>query len=193
MPMVEIDEEQLALLRRADAFLGKALNDGDIGPALQRKAKADFPNARFAADVADPFIKPIHDELKAEKEARTKLQDRLDARDKSEKDAKETSELNASLESARKRYRLTDEGMDKVMKRMRDMNNPDAEAAAAWVTDNEPAPKTTPASSYSPQALNLFGAGEKSEDEKIQLLHRDPLKFFDREVADILAEGNQAA
>ena len=191
--MVQIDKDQLAILQKADAFLGTLLNDSDVGEAIQVKAKKVFPNARFAADAAEPFVAPLKKQIEQEREARTKLQERLDARDKTELEAKETADLEGSLDRARKTYKLTDEGMEKVYKRMRAMNNPDAESAAAWVTDNEPRPAPTPASSYTPQSLNLIGAGEKSDDPDTQLLHRDPLKFFDMETAKILAEPAEAA
>jgi hypothetical protein len=192
--MPEISDAELATLRRAQSLLDGLWNDKEHGMALKRMVKAKLPDARIPElDIAEPMLAPVKAELEEQKKANKTLADRLDAREAAEKEAKEDSDLTTSLAQAKKEYRLTDDGMAKVIKRMKDTNNPDPAAAAAWVTDHEPKPNPVAASSWSPSDLNLFGTGTKSADEDIQSLHQDPIKWFDRKAAEILSETSDAA
>jgi hypothetical protein len=162
--------------------------------ALKRMVKAKLPDARIPElDIAEPMLAPVRAELEEQKKANKTLADRLDAREQAEKDAREDADLTSSLAAAKKEYRLTDDGMAKVIKRMKDTNNPDPAAAAAWVTDHEPKPSPVASSSFSPSDINLFGAGRKSEDEDIQSLHADPIRWFDKKAAEVLDEIGNAA
>lgn len=191
--MPEISDQELATLRRAQSLLDGLWNDKEHGMALKRMVKAKLPDARIPElDIAEPMLAPVRAELEEQKKANKTLADRLDARERAEKDAREDADLTSALAAAKKEYRLTDDGMAKVIKRMKDTNNPDPAAAAAWVTDHEKPAAPVASSSFSTD-FNLYGAGEKSQDESIQRLHQDPKKWFDREASDFLNEIGNAA
>ena len=192
--MAEVSDAELATLRKAQALLDGIWNDPADGLALKRMVKKRMPDARIPElDIAEPMLRSVNTTIAAEKAEREKLQKRLDDREQADKERKEDADLQAALAAAKKEYRLTDDGMAKVIKRMKDTSNPDPAAAAAWVTDHEPKASPAAGNSYSPSDLNLFGAGVKSDDEDIQSLHRDPVRWFDKTVGDILNETADAA
>jgi hypothetical protein len=194
--MPEISDQELAVLRRAQQLLDGIWNDKEHGLAFKRMVKAKLPDSRIPElDIAEPMLAPVKAELEEERKARRTLEERLDAREKADKESKEDADLNKALADAQKEYRLTDDGMAKVVKRMKDTGNPDPAAAAAWVTDHEPKAKPATTSSYAPSDMNLFGAGIKSDDEDIAFLHQDPIRWYDRKAAEVLdefARGNPA-
>jgi hypothetical protein len=103
-------------------------------------------------------------------------------------EAKATSTLENAISSARSKYALNDDGFEKMVHRMKDTGNvSDAEAAAAWVVQNQP-PPAKPGPTWGAADLNLFGSSQESQDAKVRMLHTNPEKFFDNEVAEILQE-----
>jgi len=185
-------ENDIALGQRARNLLDKLWSDPKEGLAFKRKAKAIMPELRIpdieAIDSVAPVIEAQIGEVQT---GLNKLIERLDKQDTTAKEARETADFEAACAAARKEYQLTDDGWNKVIERMKATNNPDPAAAAAWVTDHMPRQKPVGGSGFGPQKLNLFGAGKIDEDWKD--LHTDPNAWFDKTVAGILDEFNQAA
>jgi hypothetical protein len=187
--MPEISDQEYATLKKAQSLLDGIWNDKDHGLAFKKMVKAKMPDARIPEiDIAEPLLKPLKDEIEEERKQRRTLQERLEAKEKAELEAREDADLTAKIEATRKKYRLTDDGMQKVLKRMKDTNNPSPEDAAAWVTDHEPKANPVTSSSYESSDMNLFGMKGGSEDEDIKLLHSDNKKWFDKKVWEINQE-----
>jgi hypothetical protein len=154
---------------------------------FKRKVKELVPDARIPElDMIDTTVKPFEEKLAKQAKDNEALTARLDAIEKSKKDGDEESALVKSLDSARKKFHLTDEGFDKAITRMKEMNNPDAEAAAAWVASQEKKAKPVGSSSFAPSALNLFGSNKV--DDTLADLHRDPIAWQDATIQTMLDE-----
>lgn len=192
--MVEISRTDLAVLQKAKQIFDDLWVDPKHAKAIQTMVAEKVPGARTPAALAEPFVAPIREDLTAVRDENKKLTERIDNWEKSQKDKAEETTLRQEIDSAQKKYRLTDEGVAAMIKRMRDKNNPDVESAATWVVSQQPKPAAVPTSSYLPQSMNLFGSSEK--DEKWEELNRDPVKWADKEIATILnefANGDQQA
>jgi hypothetical protein len=184
--MPEISQEQLDALTRGQNLLNKMWNDPKTGMAFKKKVKEFVPDAKIPElDIVDGATAPIFAELEEQKKANKTLADRLDNWETSQKNSKEESELQTQLDAIRKQYSFTPEGMQKVVDRMKEKNNPDADAAAAWVAAQErKARPVTPA--FSKTDLNLYGAS--TIDESMKELHTNPERWAVNEMEIMLNE-----
>ena len=107
---------------------------------------------------------------------------------KAGEDSRAESTLRERLESVKTLYGFTEEGMQTVIKRMRDQNNPDVEAAAAYVNGLAPKPSPVKSSGLFPTKLNPFGAADLSDDPAIKKLHTDPMAFMEEEAIAVMDE-----
>lgn len=189
---VEVSASRLKLLER-DANLAAALwNDPKYGMKVKEIAKEKWPDSNIPELDAIKEVKKTESELLTKFEEKNKALDaKLEAfekaqKEKEEKDneAKEAKRFEAEVEVAKKKYALSPEGMEKVFARMKEKNNPDVEAAAAWVTDHQQAAAPINQSSMHPD-FNPFGS--KSEDADWALLNKNPWdgKFAEQEIARI--------
>lgn len=186
---VEVNARDLAELQRYAAsgrIAEKVWNDPKHGMRLKELTKEVYPDANIPElDVLNQTNK-VRDEAALRFEAISKeLADMKADREKEREEAKtqrEEANFTQKLDSVRKKYNFTDEGMKKVMERMTAHNNPDVEAAAALVLSQEP--KNPTQSSYAPSFMDPYGSN--SGDKKWEELNRNPVAFFDKEVAEIL-------
>ena len=192
--MAEISDAELATLQRAKSLLDTLYSDGDMGMDFKRMLKKKFPDARIPElDIVDKERKAIDEKINPIAEENKKLKERLEKWETDQRNKEEEGALKATLSDVQKKYGFTEEGMQKVIARMKDKNNPDAESAAAFIKSQEPKPQTIKSSNYLPQDMNLFGSSQKSDDESIKALHMDPRKWQDNEIASILNEFDQQA
>lgn len=184
--VVEIQKDSLEALNQTRQLFDTLLNDGEFGMALKRKVKEKIPAARFHdLEVVETVTKPYDEKINKMAEDHKKLQERLDKYEQEKINSAEEGELNKELDRVRSVYKFTDDGMKKVISRMTEKKNPDAESAAAWVMSQEPktAP-VTPSSLFGGKA-NLYGSG--SETDEWRELNKDPEAYADREMANILS------
>lgn len=190
--VVEVSAARLKLLER-DANLAAALwNDPKHGMKIKEIAKEKWPDSNIPELDAIKEVRKSESELLTKIEAKEKaVEDRISAFEKAreeekkaDKEAKETARFESDVESTKKKYQLTDEGMEKVFQRMKDKNNPDVEAAAAWVTDHAPKAAPTTYSSAQPD-FNPFGS--RTEDKDWELLNKNPFdgRFAEKQIAQI--------
>lgn len=178
---------------RAAELLEQLWNDEEIGAKIQATAKEKYGDVKTSIDVVEPFIKPLKKQLDEETK---KLQDELKtlreereaekkaAQEKAEEDQKKSFE-NA-IEAARKNYALTDEGFDKMVARMKATGNyTDPDAAAAWVSSQNP-PPPPPGPTFGPQPLNFWGS--QKADETLAELHRDPQRYMDNQLSEFVRD-----
>lgn len=185
--MPEITDAQLALANKYQSLYDKLWNDPEDGLNFKRKVKKLLPDAQIPElDMIDVTVKPFEEKMGKIAEENKVLHARLDSIEKSKKDEKEEADFSKSLDAARKKFHLTDEGFDKAITRMKEMNNPDAESAAAWVAAQEKKTKAVGSSSFAPSALNLYGSNKI--DESLADLHRDPQAWQDNEIEKMLNE-----
>lgn len=190
--MAEISDAELAVKNRAVALLDKLWNDPKEGMSFKRKVKELVPDVKIPElDIVEGATAPLMAEIEEQKKANKTLSDRLDNWEKTQKDGKEEVELQSQLDSIKKAYGFTIDGMQKVIDRMKEKNNPDAESAAAWVASQERKTKPVTDSALMPAALNLYGSN--SEDESWADLNKDPIKWADREMVKMINEFNEAA
>lgn len=176
--------EQIADERLRD-LTNKLWADKDLGPRVQAFAKQMYPDAKTDVDVVNPYLDPIREENAKLAEKIAKMEAAQAAREaEAEKKAGETS-FKDMLDKVRRDYSLTDEGLDKVVQRMKDAGAYDAEAAAAWVARQTP-PPASPGPTWAPQHLNLFGSRDK--DESMAQLHRDPQGYMDAQLSEFVKD-----
>lgn len=184
---VTLSKADYDLLARAKALVDKNWKDPKIGAEFRKSAKESFPDITIPEETFDPVVAPVKAELEETRSQLAKALERLDAREKKEVEDGQTAAMERALSAARTKYSLTDEGFDKMTARMKETSNfTDAEAAAAWVASNTPAPKSTNGPSWAPQDLDLYGSKTQNDDYK--LLHTDTEAFFDQTVQQILSE-----
>lgn len=177
-------------LARADALVRSLLADPKLGHEVRARAREQFPDAglEFPEDRFEPAMAPLREQLEATTGIAAALQKRLDDREAADAQRAVEGKLSSDLQSARVKYGLDDEGLDKAVARMKETQNfTDAEAAAAWVAQNAPKPKPTPAGYLGPQNANFFGSSE--HNEAFEMLHRDPMgKFIDNEFNEFFSD-----
>lgn len=189
--MPEISDAELALAKKYEGLYNKLWNDPKEGLNFKRKVKELVPDAQIPElDMIDVTVKPFEEKLAKQEESNKVLLARLDAIEKAKKDGDEESALVKSLDSARKKFHLTDEGFDKAVARMKQMNNPDAESAAAWVASQEKKARPVGSSSFAPAALDLYGSNKVNDDWAS--LHKDPVAWQDSQIQIMLDEFAEA-
>ncbi len=187
--MVEINARDLAELQRF-AQSGKVAeqvwNDPTHGMELKALVKKAIPDANIPElDVLNQTNR-VRDEAFAKVDEMAaklaKFEEENNKRLEEQKVQSEEAKFTAKLEAVRKSKNFTDEGMKKVIDRMKEHNNPDVESAAAWVLSQEPKHPTQ--SAYAPQAMDMFGSNSGAKE--FEELNRNPVGYFDRVCAEIL-------
>lgn len=193
---VEISASDLAAYKKAMSLLDKLTGDKDTGLNIQRKLKEIDPSLNLPGiDVGDAVVRPIKEELTSTQARLDALIAERDAERKAAAEAKLEGGLRDSIGRAQAKYKLSQEATDNLVKFMHEKGVADAEVAAPAFIETLPKPPAPiKPNSYSPMNAHLFGAGDdRGSDENIAALHRDPVKWFDAEVAKIMNEADQAA
>lgn len=185
--MVEMTSDEANSLRQAKALLDGLWNSKATGAKFKRVLKEHNPNFSIPEiDIVDEAKKPIEEEMGKTREELKALRKEMEDDKKSLKEAKEESDLKAEIEDVRKKFSLTDEGFDKMIKRMKDKKSYDPEAAAVWVKSQEPKSEIARDSKLGlPGKMNLFGSSSKDDAWKDLHDASDPFKHFDKETAAI--------
>lgn len=166
---VTMSSEEANALRSAHMLLNKLYNHPDKSmdfKHLLRETGHKVPEL----DVVDQVVKPRDEKLSSLESEMKKLREERDAERKAAKDKQDEDDLRGTLDSVRKEYGFDEEKMSKVMSRMKEKNNMDAEAAAAWVASKEPKPKLSTAShNFGPSSFDgkkaFAGEGEAADKE----------------------------
>lgn len=199
--MVEISQEALNAHRQAleaaqqaaqatqrhKALVDKLWFDPELGSAVRNRAKQLYPELQLPEDTVDPILAPLRKENET-------LKNRLDALEKERADEKKAIEdkkredidkdFERKIKQAREHFKLTDEGFDAMIARMKETSNyTDPMAAAAYIVSQNP-PVETPSNVLAPGMLDF--AGSAVVDPKYKLLHQNPEQYFDNEVRSML-------
>lgn len=158
---VSISKAELATLQNTASFLREGLwNDKDIGLAVKKKAKERFKDINIpeleVEERMEAADKARKEELESIRKDNLTTKEEFEAFKKKQQDEKDNLTFMEQYEKVRKDYSFTEDGMQKVMARMKDKNNPDIESAAAWVARQEPSKPVT-SSNYMPSEFNAKG------------------------------------
>lgn len=195
---IEVSKARLTALEGVNQLKEALWNDPKFGPQIKEMVKEKFPQANIPEVDAARAARKVETEVLEKFTAREKAIDEKIAsfnkaqedRDTEHRTRKEEKEFEVEVDSVRKKYQLTAEGMEKVFARMKAKNNPDVEAAAAWVTDHESkAPMQE--NSFTPQGIDMYGANSGADEWRE--LNTDPRKYGDKvitEMANDFRNGN---
>ena len=185
--MAEIADNQLTALQRAQKLVDALWSDKDQGAKIRAKAKELFPDIRTVDEAAEPVVAPLRAALEEKDKQLKELGDKVSAFLKEKEDKELEASFETKLSKARSKYNLTDEGMQKVLDRMKETKNfTDVDGAAAAVLFDTPAPKPTSGPSWMPQSINLFGSQER--EEKWESLHNNPQKYMDDQLREFVRD-----
>lgn len=169
----------------AIALLNKLTGDPKVGRQAKEAIRAVNPNARFPdLEIEDRVNTLVEERVSRAEKAAADAAAALEADRRQRAEERAESELARRIDSVRGKYRFTEDTMQKVFDRMKAENNPDIEAAAAFVNEGIPKPGPKPADNLLPQGLDLFGMQSKPDD--LKPLHDNPMGWFDREVRAVL-------
>lgn len=170
--------------QRSHELINNLWNDSAVGPAIRKMAKEKY-GIQTQDDALEPIVGPLKkqvEELQAKIAADSEAREKK-AKEDSEAAAKKT--LEETINTVRDKHNLTQEGVEKMLKRMQDTSNyGDPEAAALWVLAQDPPPKA-PGPSWAPKYLDQKG---NLEDTKLKLLHNDPEAFRDAELQEFVSD-----
>lgn len=184
---VIVDRGQHELASKSAELLSKMLGDPRTAARAEELVSQINPDAKFPQrDMRNAILQPVEARLEAEQTARKALEDRLNARDAADAEARTARDQDAMMTriSAVKAKRgFSDDAMEQVIQRMRDNNNPDVEAAAAWVADTLPKPGPATGHDYLGGSVDVFGS--QSETEQWKGLTANPDKWLTNELRTI--------
>src|ERR1700721_2565218 len=169
-----VSKAELDSLRAIKAIMDKAWDNKETGASFRKMLKNVEPSIKIPDDLADSAIAPIKGEVDETKKLVTDFGARLDKFLTETKDKDDTAALRTDLAAAQKRFGLDDDGMKKVMERMRDKNNPDVEAAAAFLASRIP-PRKSVDVGMGGLGAGLFGSTAKDTNYEELQTGGDPL------------------
>lgn len=189
---VTVDKASWDLHQRALKLLNKMADDPDQGIAFKKMAKKVDGTLQFTdLDIAERVQAPLTEKLTAAETRLAALEAEREAEKLERQTEKHLSTLRSDVDAAAKTYGLTDEGREKMQKRMQEKGNLDAEAAAAWVAAQTPRSKPSEGTgAFAPTSPGLFGSAEK--EDSLSALHQDPIRWMEDETRKILAEPEAA-
>lgn len=197
---VTVSKAELDTLRNIRALMDKAWDNKEVGGPLRQLLKKVDPALKIPEDVTASVIEPVNAKLTETQNEVKGLNDRLTKFLDETSNEKATSALRTELSAAQKKFGLDDEGMTKVMQRMKDKNNPDAEAAAAFVASTIPKPEliTDRHGIGAAMGVEAFGMGASEGDDAMKGLGNgeDPFKpggWFDRTALKAINETTEQA
>lgn len=187
--IVEINARDLAKLQKlanSGEIAEKIWNDPEHGMKLKALVKEALPDSNIPELEVLNQTNRVREEAFARVDAMaaeiTKLKEANKARDDQAAIDREEFKFSEKLEAVRKSKNFTEAGMQKVLDRMKEHNNPDVESAAAWVLSQEPKIPTQP--NHAPQTMDVFGSA--SGDQEWAELNANPGKWYDKTVTEIL-------
>jgi len=184
---IQIPRQQAELHARSAALLDKLLGDPRVAPQAEELIAKVNPDAKFPGrDMRDAMLTPVKAQLDQERAAREALEARLNARDAADAAAKQTQaeqDLMNRLNSVKSKRGFSDDVMNRVMDRMREQNNPDVDAAAAYVAESIPKPSAVAGLDYLGGNVDVYGA--VSGDTAWKGLHENPNGWLTQELRNI--------
>jgi len=193
---VTISKAAYETLMKIKSMMDGAWDNKDTGAAFRKILKQVNPDLKIPDELAESAIAPVKTEIEDTRKQVKGLAERLDKFLSENKDEKDTAALRKDLADAQKKYGLDEEGMTKVMQRMKDKNNPDVEAAAAFIAASAPKPQPLADHGLNSVGADLFGTTRKEDDYAELHTGGDPFKpggWFDKQAIKIMNEPTDQA
>ncbi len=190
--MAEINDDELAALKKSAEILKALHNDGGTGIELKKLMKKKWPT------WSDPQLDALEEVSKAEeklgKAAEEKMskvekmvQDLLDERKKDKEEATVNS-FKERLAKVREDYGYTEEGVNKILEVMKDRGITNPEDAAVIFEKNQP----KPTAEHKPYTGRMtFVSPDSKDDPDYKKLMNDPEQFMVDEMFASLRESKQ--
>lgn len=186
---VVMSASEAKALKGAYDLMNKLYSHPEKGMDFKKLAKGAGFNVP-ELDTIEKVTKPYDEKMTAYEAENKKLKDRLDKWEADNLSEKEEAALSKEIKAVQKESGLTEEGMKKVIERMKEKNNLDVEAAAAWVLSKEPKPQPTKTSHNFSQSKfngkNLSQGGDSESVEKLLSGKMSNDDYFDHVVNDVL-------
>ena len=188
---VTLPRAQAQAAQAAQDLLNRLLGHPEAGtlPTEALIAKVN-PTAKFPVKEArEALLAPFEARLKAGDDARDALAKQLSddrAERKAQAEQAEEVKLLDRLNTVRTKRGFSEETMEKVLARMREQNNPDIDAAAAWVAETLPKPSPAIGHDFLPSTVDAFGSN--SGDKAWESLHQSPDQWQTAELRKIVAD-----
>lgn len=184
---VVVPRGQYDLASRSAELLSKMLGDPRTAARAEELVSQINPDAKFPQrDMRNAILQPVEARLEAERARVEALETRLNTRDAADAEARTQRDQDAMMtriNTVKAKRGFSDEAMEKVIQRMRDNNNPDVEAAAAWVADSMPKPGPATGHDYLGGNVDVFGS--QSESDQWKGLTANPDKWLTNELRTI--------
>lgn len=185
--LVSVSRGQYDLASRSAELLSKMLGDPRTAAQAEELVSRINPAATFPQrDMRNAILQPVEARLAAERTAREALEAKWNAREAKEAEAATLADQNAMMSrinAVKAKRGFSDEAMEQVIQRMRDNNNPDVEAAAAYVADSLPKPGPATGHDYLGGSVDVFGS--QSETDQWKGLTANPDKWLTNELRTI--------
>jgi flagellar hook-associated protein FlgK len=185
---VTMSAEQAKVLQGAYNLMNK-LYSGKEAMSFKKLVKSEG----FAVpelDTIESVTKPYDEKLTAYEKKFKDLEERLAKKDADELDAKELTKLESDINKYKKEFGVTDEGVKKVVERLKETKSADVEAAFAWMVSKEPKAQPTKTSHNFSQSKfdgkNLAKGGDTENVEKLLNGKMSQDDYFDNVVNDVL-------
>jgi hypothetical protein len=186
---VTVDRGTYELFSRASGLLDNLLKNPKTARDAERLVREINPNASFpASDLAESYLAPVRDALDATNKKLAETSENFAEYKKKQEEEAQIAAFTDRLNKAATKYGFDEKRREAVLKRMAEQNNPDLEAAAAYIYDAEPKPgpvNPKSADRYIPGPVDIYGVNSK--DERWKDLHDNQDKFWRDVVDDVLA------
>lgn len=184
---IPVPKDQFSLHQRSAQLLNDLLTDPRTAEQAEQLVAQVNPEAKFPfKERREAMYKPVWDELEKERAARQALEAKIAAREAAEAEAAQRQQTDAMvtrLNRIKEKRGFSDEAMEQVMARMRDQNNPDVEAAAAFVAESMPKPPPASGHDFLPTNVDVYGTS--SGDAAWESLHKNPDQWLTNELRSI--------
>lgn len=158
---IVVAKDQHDIHVRSAQLLTQLLGDPRTAARAEELVAQINPQAKFPMrDAREAVLEPVRGELEKERKAREALEARLAAREEREAAAerqRQEDDMLARMEAIKSKRGFSDDLMQKVIDRMRANNNPDVDAAAAYVAESVPKPGPALGNDFLPQHVDPLG------------------------------------
>lgn len=173
MTEITVSQEEYSKREGAWQLLDAMLKNPKTRTKAREAIKELKPDVSFPEDIADPMLAPLKEQISnLEKSIKDERQERSD------------KELKAKIDKLRKDYDFTDEGIDELIKLMKERNVGDPEVAAIYIKSTNQKPVEIPG--FQPSGWQL--EANATADESMKGLLEDPESWADREAAKVVNE-----
>lgn len=175
--MADIDDNELAELRRAAEFIRRASEVEGGEEAIEQLAKKINPKVKTTRDVAEKYSKPLEDKIEKYGEKIDRLYKTIDDYNESE-----------SVKKVKTQFGFTDEGMEtlKKFKDERGIKNLD-DAAIIWERNN-PAVSSKPGYVGGDFTLAELSGTETNTKDEVDKLKANPQRYQDEQIKKFFDE-----